>query len=111
MHFLGPTVVASVVAAVGWLNADDTISPRDIGAGAAPEGAVLMTAAPIETTFPASDCDLYKARDMCCPIWCAGKDRNVFDAAKALSSCARGYGCTWDDTPSGARFQCSSACK
>lgn len=60
---------------------------------------------------PLDSCNLYKAREMCCPIWCAGKGKSVFDAAKALSGCARGYSCDWDDSPSHASFQCDSACK
>ncbi len=60
---------------------------------------------------PLDSCNVYKAREMCCPIWCAGKGKNAFEAAKALSGCARGYSCDWNDLPSYASFQCDSACK
>lgn len=56
-------------------------------------------------------CDLYKARDMCCPVWCGGKEKSVFEAAKALSGCAKGYSCDWSDSPSQASFQCGGKCK
>lgn len=87
-----------------------------MGATAPTEAA---TPKPIETIVanegddpqPLDSCALYKAREMCCPIWCAGKSKNVFEAAKALSGCARGYSCDWNDSPSHASFQCGSACK
>ena len=83
----------------------------------APEGtSVAPTEGPAqvsgdEAEEPAS-CELYKARDMCCPIWCAGKDKSGgFEAAKALSRCARGYGCDWSGSTAHASFQCGDKCK
>ena len=58
-----------------------------------------------------ASCEVFKARDMCCPIWCAGKGKSVWDAAKALSGCAKGYGCDWPNDPTTAGYHCDSACK
>ncbi len=81
-------------------------------AGAAPPKPIeVVAASAADEPVPLDSCNLYKAREMCCPIWCAGKGKNVFDAAKALSGCARGYSCDWNDSPSHAGFQCDSACK
>jgi hypothetical protein len=62
-------------------------------------------------THEQTSCDLYKAREMCCPIWCGGKAKSIWNAATALKGCARSYACDWKDSPSEAGFQCDSACK
>jgi hypothetical protein len=89
-----------------------------LGTSTPADAAIAEPIAPVglsetfERTDELASCDLYKAREMCCPIWCAGKDKGGgFDAAKALKSCARGYACDWTDSPSHASFQCNSSCK
>ncbi len=63
-------------------------------------------------THEQTSCDLYKAREVCCPIWCAGRTKSSSEATTAaLKGCARSYACDWVDSPSYASAQCDSACK
>ena len=103
-------IISSLVLFVTSASADEPVSSAPVVA--APDSVqeeMLMSID--DAAVGLASCDLFKARDMCCGMWCGAKGTSKeWDAAKAISRCASGYGCDWNDSPATAKFHCNDKC-